>query len=91
MEVCGALLAFIIGVVSGIAQVWLLSRFTNAVSCGKINIKVVFIAIFQLFLPLIVLVCCALLLSQNLLWMGIGMVSSLIVCACARFFVALRR
>ena len=85
------MLGFIIGAATGMASYWLLYRFTCAVTCGKINNKVILIAVSQLFLPLIVLVCCALLLHQSLLWVGVGIAASLIICAVARFLFTFKR
>ena len=85
------MLGFIIGTASGIGQFWLLSRFSAAITRGKINNKVVILAISQFLLPIIVLVCCALLFPQNLLWIGAGMAASLIICAAVRFLFVLKK
>ena len=85
----GALLGFFLGAASGVIQFWMLSRFTKAVtnSQGRIsfNNKFVLLAVSQIFFPMIILACCALLLRQSLLWIGVSMAASLIVCAIARF------
>jgi len=84
-EGCGVLPGFIIGAASGAVQFWLLLKFTNAVTRGDISYKVAVFAISQFLLPIVVLICCALLLYQSLLFTGIGMTASLIICAVARF------
>jgi len=87
----GALLGFIIGATTGAVQFFLLSRFTVAVSRGAISNKLVLLAVSQFLLPLGVLLCCALLMSQSLMWTGGGIAASLIVCAVARFFISSAR
>ena len=82
------MLGFGIGAVSGAAQFWLLSKFTGSVTSGKFSSRTVLFAVFQFFLPLAVLLCCALLLFESLIWTGIGMAASLIICAAIRFFSA---
>ena len=85
------MLGVIIGAASGIVQFLLLSSFTRAATHGKISGKAVFIALFQFLLPLIVLLCCALLLSQSILWTGVSMAASLTICAVSRFLLTLKR
>ena len=81
---------FIIGVVSGAIQFQMLSRFTCAISLGDINTKIVLIAVAQFLLPPVVLICCTLLLPQGLLWAGIGMAATLIICAVTRVVLTIR-
>ena len=85
---CGALLiGLIIGVVSGVVQFLMLAKFTQSVTGGAFDKKTVFLAVFQFFLPAIVLLGCAWLLRDSLLWAGIGMTASLIACALVRHFL----
>jgi len=85
------LLGFFIGAASGVLQFLLLSKFTGAVTGGKFNNKMVLLAVSQFLLPLLVLLGCAFLLFESLLWTGIGMAGSLIICAVVRFVVSRRR
>lgn len=79
------MLGFIIGGASGAAQFWMLSRFTQAITGGTFNTKAVLLGVAQFLIPLIVLLVCALLLRNDLLWAGVGMASALLGCALARF------
>ena len=81
------MLGFIIGAASGVIQFWMLSKFTGAIILGKLNSKVVLFAVSQFILPLIVLLCCSLLLPLSLLWAGVGMAVSLIFCAVIKFLL----
>jgi hypothetical protein len=83
------LLGFFLGAASGAIQFWLLSKFTGAVTRGSINSKVILIAVSQLFLPIIVLVSCTFLLHLNIMWTGVGIAGSLIVCALTHFMISL--
>jgi len=91
------LLGFVVGAASGILQFWLLSVFTaaatggNAAAGSKFNYKTVLFAVLQFLLPLLVLLACALLLFESLLWAGVGMAASLIICAVARFLISRRQ
>ena len=90
------LLGLIIGAASGVLQFWLLSKFTAVVTDGntaggKLNNKMVLFAVSQFLLPLLVLLGCALLLFDGLLWAGAGMAASLIICAAARFLISRRQ
>jgi len=85
-----ALIGLIIGVIFGLAQFWLLSKFTSTVSRGEFDKKTALFAVFQFLLPVAVLVPCAFLLPNGLLWSGVGMASTLIVCAIVRFLITLK-
>ena len=82
------LLGLIIGVVSGVLQYWMLSKFTGAVTGGALDNKAVLFGVGQFLLPLAVLLCCAFVLNDSLLWAAIGMAASLTLCALARFVIA---
>jgi len=84
------LIGFIIGAASGAAQFMMLSKFTNAVTGGALNIKAALFGISQFFLPLVVLLCCAMLLPDGLMWSGIGMAASLIICSLVKFIRSLK-
>ena len=75
----------IIGAVSGAAQFWMLSKFTKAVTGGALNTKTVSLGLSQFFLPIIVLVGCALLFKDGLLWAAVGMICVLVGCAFVQF------
>ena len=82
------LLGLMIGVASGLLQFYMLSRFTKAVTGGSLNTKAVMLGIGQFITPLVVLLICAFLLNNALLWAGIGIVAALTICALARFIFA---
>jgi hypothetical protein len=82
---CDALLGFIIGSASGVVQFWMLSKFVGSVISGNLNTNAVLFAVSQFLLPLITLLSCGLLISQSLLWAGIGMAASLIVGSIIKF------
>ncbi|MCL2152689.1 MAG: hypothetical protein FWH57_07010 [Oscillospiraceae bacterium] len=81
------MLGFFIGAASGVIQFWLLSRFTGAVTSSQVqfNKRFILLAVSQILFPMVILACCALLLRQSLLWTGVSMAASLIICAIARF------
>ena len=79
------LIGLIIGAVSGVLQFWMLTKFTKAVTGGGFSGKTALLGVSQFFLPLIVLLGCAFLLNNALLWAAIGMIAALVVCALARF------
>jgi len=73
--------------ITGIIQFLLLQKFTGAVSLGKITNKTVIFAITQFLFPFAVLVLCAFFLTNNLMWVGIGIAASLIACAVVKFVI----
>ena len=82
------LLGLIIGAASGTLQFWMLTRFTKAVTGGGLDNKAVLFGVCQFLLPLIVLLGCAYLFYNALLWAAIGMIAVLVVCAFVRFIFA---
>jgi len=82
------LIGLIIGVVSGAVQFLMLGKFTASVTGGSFNKKSVLFAISQFFLPLVILLGCALLYRKGLLWAAIGMTVALISCSAVRFFLS---
>ena len=85
------MLGFSIGAVSGVVQFLLLSKFTRSATGGKFNNKTVLFAVCQFLLPLGVLVGCAFLLREALIWTGAGIAGSLIVCAVVHFIIARKK
>jgi len=81
------MLGIAIGVVAGVIQFFLLMKFTGAVTGGKFNKKTVLFAITQFLLPFAVLLICAFFLEGELLLVGIGIASSLVLCAVVRFIM----
>ena len=81
------MIGFFVGVASGVVQYLLLQKFTGFVSKGKLNGKAIMFAIVQFLFPFAVLVACAFLLGESLMWVGIGMAASLIICAVVRFVI----
>jgi len=86
-------LGVIIGVATGIAQYFLLLKFTSAVSGGRFSKKTVLFAITQFLLPFAVLLLSAFFLGEDILgknflmWIGIGIAAALITCAVVKFLV----
>ena len=85
------MLGFIIGAISGVIQFLLLSKFIDEITRGKMTNKAVIFAVSQFLLPLIVLISCALLLSQSLLLTGISMAATLIILAIIKLFLSVRK
>ena len=81
------LIGLILGAASGVVQFWLLALFTRAVTGGGLDRRAVFLGVFQFFLPFAVLVGCAFLLRDALLWAGVGMAVSLSLLALIRYVV----
>ena len=63
----------------------MLSKFTKAVTGGGFSGKTALLGVLQFFLPLVVLLGCALLLNSALLWAAIGMIAALVVSALVRY------
>ena len=78
-------IGLLVGIVTGIIQFYLLQKFTGAVSMGKITNKTVIFALTQFLFPFAVLVVCAFLIGDSLMWVGIGIAAALITCAVIRF------
>ena len=85
------MLGLLIGIVAGAFQFWMLSRFVRSIANGNFSVKKVPIAVAQFFFPFIVLVGCAFLLIDGLMWAGVGMAAVLVVCAVAWFVHSRRR
>ena len=79
------LVGLIIGAVSGVLQFWMLTKFTQAVTGGGLSGKTAMLGISQFFLPLVVLLGCAFLLNNALLWAALGMIITLVISAFAKF------
>ena len=82
-----SVIGLIIGAISGTIQFWLLSKFTKAITGGAFEIKYMLFGILQFFIPLIVLLGCALVIRRELMWVGIGMAAALLGGGFARFFI----
>ena len=79
------LVGLIIGVASGALQFLMLAKFTKAVTGGGLSKRAVLFGISQFFLPLVVLLACAFLLTDALLWAAAGMAAVLILGSFAKF------
>jgi len=82
------LLSIFIGLVTGAIQFYLLYKFVTSVTGGKAGSKTIIFAITQFLFPFVVLLLCAFLLTDNLMWVGIGAAASLITSAVIRFVFA---
>jgi len=79
------IIGLLIGIATGIIQFYLLQKFTGNVTMGKITNKTVIFAMTQFLFPFAVLVICAFLIGDRLMWVGIGIAAALITCAVIRF------
>ena len=79
------ILSIFIGIVTGFIQFLLLYKFVTSVTGGKQGIKTLIFAITQFLFPFAVLLLCAFLLTDNLMWIGIGTAASLIASAIIKF------
>jgi len=84
------LIGFLVGVCSGALQFWLLTKFTGPAASVKKQHKTLFFALSQFLLPFCVLVGCAFFLSASMLWVGIGMAVSMIICAIIKLIISRR-
>ena len=85
------LLGLFIGVVAGAVQFFLLFKFVRNVTGGKMGSKTLLFAVTQFFFPFTILVICAFLLPESLMWVGIAMASSLIICSVIKFILTARQ
>ncbi|MGI6175757.1 MAG: hypothetical protein ACOYJC_06305 [Christensenellales bacterium] len=74
---------FIMGTCCGLVQLWLLGKFTKAVTQGK-NIRVIFIILKILLLTLMLLLC-ALFIRDQLAWAAAGITAGLVLGAFGQF------
>ena len=81
------LLGLLIGIASGYVQFLLLYNFITTVTGGKSSSKTVIFAITQFLFPFAILVLCGFFLRDVLMWVGIGMGSSLIISAGIKFYI----
>jgi len=79
------ILSVLIGIITGVVQFYLLFKFVTTVTGGKSGNKTILFAITQFLFPFAVLVLCAFLLPETLMWVGIGAAASLIICAVIKF------
>ena len=81
----------LIGLAAGVVHFYALSRFTAAITGGEITSRAVVLGILQFFIPLTVLVLCAFLAHEMLVWTAVGMAAALICGGVAAFAVSIRR
>ena len=84
-------IAVLIGLVTGVVQFFLLYKFVTSVTGGKAGMKTLLFAMTQFLFPFAILVICAFLLPNSLMWVGIGIAASLITCAVVRFIKVSKR
>ena len=77
--------SLLVGGATGVVQFYLLYKFVTSVTGGKAGTKTIVFAITQFLFPFAVLVICAFLLPDSIMWVGIGAAVSLIICAIIRF------
>jgi hypothetical protein len=85
------MLGLAIGVVAGVFQFWLLTKFTAGVTSGSVNISHVLLGLVQFFLPLGVLVGVAFLRQQDLIWTASGIAGALMIGAVLKYVVFTRK
>ena len=85
------IIAVVIGLATGIVQFFLLYKFVTSVTGGKMGTKTLIFAITQFLFPFAVLVICAFIFPNSLLWAGIGVAASLITCAVIKFIKVSRQ
>ena len=77
--------SLVVGGATGVVQFFLLYKFVTSVTGGKAGTKTIIFAITQFLFPFAVLVICAFLLPDSIMWVGIGVAVALITCAIIRF------
>ena len=85
------MLGLFIGIVAGAFQFWMLTRLTRSITGGKFTVKTVPIALAQFLFPFAVLLGCAFLVTDGLIWAGAGLAVTLTVCAAVWFVYSRRR
>ena len=78
-------ISLLIGGATGVVQFFLLYKFVTSVTGGKTGTKTIIFAVTQFLFPFAILVICAFLLPDSLMWVGIGVAAALITCAIIRF------
>ena len=87
----GIVLSAAIGLATGAVQFFLLRKFVTTVTGGKTGYKTLLFAMTQFLFPFAVLVICAFLLPEYLLWTGIGIAVALISSAVVRFVLVSKK
>ena len=85
------MVGFIVGVASGAIQFWMLSKFAFLLSGGIMNVRTVLFALAQFLFPFAVLLGCAFLIINDLIYAGVGIAATIITCALVRFIRAKKR
>lgn len=86
-----AMIGLAVGIIAGVIQYWLLSRFTAYISKGEMHIKGILLGMLQFFLPMGVLVGIAFVKQSYLLWTAIGITVSLLLCAIIKNLINTRK
>jgi len=84
----GIIIGLLIGIVTGVVQFFLLFKFVTSATGGKSGNKTVLFAITQFLFPFAVLVVCAFIIGESIMWVGIGIASALIISAVIKFVFA---
>jgi len=85
--VINIIIGLVIGIITGAIQFFLLFKFVTSVTGGKPGIKTLLFAITQFLFPFAVLVVCAFIIPDSLMWVGIGIAATLVICAVIRFIM----
>jgi len=86
--VAGIIIALLIGIIAGVIQFFLLFKFVVTVTGGKGGVRTLLFGLTQFIFPFAVLIICAFLIGDYLMWVGIGIASALIIGAVIRFVFA---
>ena len=79
------IIGLVVGIITGTIQFFLLSKFVTSVTGSKFGNKTLIFAITQFLFPFAVLIACAFLIGDSLMWVGIGIASALIIGAVIKF------
>ena len=83
-------IGLIVGAAAGAFSFRMLLKLTGSIIRGTFNNKTALFAATQFLLPFAVLLGCALLIPESLMWVGIGIAATLIICAAVRFIRSYR-
>jgi len=89
--VAGIVIGLLVGIAAGVIQLFLLFKFVVTVTGGKGGGKILLFGLTQFLFPFAVLIICAFLIGDSLMWVGIGIASALILGAVIKFVLASKK
>lgn len=81
----------IIGLITGAAMFWLLSKFTASITTGKSIMKGILFGMASFLLPTVVLVAMAFIIRPDLLWTAIAITVALMGSAIIKYVLSMRK